>query len=93
MEIIRTGRGFKKGSFIDSYGIPCSIQESCAADDARIWLGTEPKTMTVFEDSMGKYIEMTIPKNFMIDTRMHLNREQVAELIPILQKFVDTGEI
>jgi hypothetical protein len=25
--------------------------------------------------------------------RMHLSREQVAELLPYLQKFVDTGEI
>jgi len=26
-------------------------------------------------------------------TRMHLNKEQVAELIPYLQRFVDTGEL
>ena len=25
--------------------------------------------------------------------RMHLSREQVAELIPVLQYFVDTGEL
>jgi hypothetical protein len=29
----------------------------------------------------------------MVDSRMHLSREQVAELLPILQKFVDTGEL
>jgi hypothetical protein len=28
-----------------------------------------------------------------VDSRMHLNRKQVAELLPILQKFVETGEL
>ena len=27
------------------------------------------------------------------DNRMHLNKEQVIELIPILKKFADTGEL
>lgn len=84
-------RGLIKLVFEDTYEIPCSIQESSAADDSRIWLGTQPQTMTVFEDSLGKYVKMTIPKNFQIDTRMHLNQAQAAELITVLQKFVDTG--
>ena len=28
-----------------------------------------------------------------VDGRMHLSRDQVAELLPILQKFVETGEL
>ena len=28
-----------------------------------------------------------------VSSRMHLNREQVAKLLPILQKFVETGEL
>lgn len=28
-----------------------------------------------------------------ICTRMHLNREQVAELLPLLQRFVETGDL
>jgi hypothetical protein len=34
-----------------------------------------------------------IPKEVLLSTRMHLNREQVKEIIPILQKFVDTGDL
>jgi len=50
--------------------------------------------LTVFEnEDMGKYIETVLPKTWMVDSRMHLSREQVAELLPILQKFVDTGEL
>ena len=44
-------------------------------------------------NSMGKYIETTIPKNWMINSRMHLSREQVAELLPHLQRFVESGEL
>lgn len=32
-------------------------------------------------------------QDIVANNRMHLNREQVAQLLPILQKFVDTGEI
>lgn len=34
-----------------------------------------------------------IGEDVLIKTSMHLNREQVAELLPYLQKFVKTGEI
>ena len=40
-----------------------------------------------------RYIKTTVPKNWMINSRMHLTRDQVAELLPHLQKFVETGEL
>ncbi len=62
--------------------------------DDNIWLGIDKPKLTVFEDeNMGKYIETVIPKTWMVDSRMHLSRKQVAELLPILQKFVETGEL
>ena len=39
------------------------------------------------------WIPYPIPEEVLLCTRMHLSREQVAELMPVLQKFVDTGEI
>lgn len=39
------------------------------------------------------WVKYPIPDCVSINTRMHLNREQVKELLPILQKFVDTGDI
>jgi len=39
------------------------------------------------------WVDYAIPEDVFLTTRMHLTREQVKMLIPILQKFVDTGEI
>lgn len=50
--------------------------------------------MTIFEnESKGRYIETEMPKTFDVNARMHLTQEQVKELLPILQKFAETGEL
>jgi hypothetical protein len=91
MNLKKNQRGFENGKFVDSYNNQCSIQKSSAMDDF-IWLGIDNPKLTVFKDeSMGQYLETTLPKTWMVDSRMHLSREQVAELLPILQKFVETG--
>lgn len=94
MNLERNQRGFEYGKFKDSYNNECSIQKSSSAMDDFIWLGIDKPKLTVFEDeNMGKYIKTILPKNWIVDSRMHLSREQVAKLLPILQKFVDTGEL
>ena len=94
MDIEATERGFKVGKFRDSYNNDCSIQKSSSAMDDYIWLGIDKPKLTVFEDeNMGKYINTVLPKNWMVDSRMHLSRKQVAELLPALQKFVETGDL
>ena len=90
----KTSRGFSYHEFNDLYGTKCSLQKSSLATDDAIWFGCDDTKLTVFEDeNMGKYITTKLPKNWMVDSRMHLNREQVKELLPILQKFVETGEL
>jgi hypothetical protein len=74
-----SGRGFMYGEFKDRYGESCSIQESSLATEAAIWFGPNANT----KPHMG----MTAAP------RMHLTQEQVAELLPILQHFVDTGRL
>jgi hypothetical protein len=92
--IEHTERGFAKGKFTDLYGEKCSIQKSSLASDDAIWLGIDDPKLTVFENaSKGKYIETIMPENFSVSARMHLNREQVKALLPLLQKFVKTGEL
>jgi hypothetical protein len=97
-------RGFPGLSFKDTYDKKCSIQMSSLATEARIWFGVddpEPKIMAsdaikVGIDTKGQkagWVNIELPEEILIHTRMHLNRAQVAELLPILQKFVDTGEI
>lgn len=96
-------RGFPTGEFLDRYDNVCSIQKSSLAGEDCIWLGVdlvEPKIMAIHADKYGiktdqpnGWVEYPIPKDVSINTRMHLNREQVAALLPILQRFVETGEI
>ncbi len=61
-------RGFGYYKFKDQYGRECSLNESSAARQKCIWLGTK-------------------------DEAMHLNQKDVAELIPLLQHFVETGHL
>src|SRR4051812_32635371 len=72
-----TERGLRITEFVDLYGAVCHLQESSLATDEAVWLG-------VFKDLKGDEVRRG---------RMHLNREQVAALIPLLQLFVDTGRI
>jgi len=100
----KTQRGFKKGEFIDRYGAKCSIQKSSLATEDTIWLGVDdadPKIMQSDANKLGLHrfdnpIGWTpyyIPEEVSLSTRMHLTKKQVKALLPILQKFVETGEI
>ena len=92
-----TNRGFKLIEFDDLYETRCNIQESSLATDKAIWLGVEsaePKIMASKTKEGGTgWVDYPIPEDVKLTTRMHLTREQVNNLLPILQKFVDTGEI
>lgn len=71
----RTDRGFAYIEFKDINGYDCSIQESSLATDNAIWLGCD----------QGIHVDGECC------ARMHLNREKVAKLIPVLQYFVKHG--
>jgi len=53
---------------------------------------TTANTNPVILDARG-WVPYPIPSEVSLHTRMHLNREQVAALLPTLQRFVETGEI
>jgi len=99
----KTLRGFALGEFVDLYGIKCSIQKSSLATDDAIWFGVsdpEPRVMASQAVSLGVetaertgWVPYQIPREVLLSTRMHLNREQVSELLPVLQHFADTGEL
>ncbi len=72
----KTQRGFCRADFTDLYGSECSIQESSLATQAAIWLGVD-KPSPQYEETGA--------------VRMHLSQEQVAQLLPMLQKFAETG--
>ena len=103
----KTQRGFRKGVFVDRYGVACSIQKSSLATEDAIWLGVEdanPQIMCSDAIRMGLqqrtgteadngWTKYQIPKEVVFDTRMHLTRKDVKTLLPVLQKFVETGKI
>lgn len=100
----KTQRGFGTGTFTDRYGKQCSIQKSSLASEHCIWLGiddAEPKIMVSDAVKLGisndpnpvGWMSFFIPEEVSLNTRMHLTQEQVKELLPVLQRFVETGEI
>ncbi len=103
MKIEPNERGFLFGNFLDLYGSKCSIQESSLATDDCIWLGIDDPDPKIMASKVGQinpetgevsgWVKFHIPEDVLIHTRMHLNREQVAALIPTLQYFVDNGRL
>lgn len=103
MKFENTPRGFAIAKFSDLYGAGCSIQKSSVATDDAIWIGivdAEPQIMATQAAQLGVKTEETtgwvpypVPCQVSLTTRMHLNREQVDALIPVLQRFVDTGDL
>jgi hypothetical protein len=100
-------RGFKTGKFIDRYGYECSIQKSSLATEDCIWLGIDdvkPQIMSgdairmglrkrTYDENDNGWVKFEIPKEVLLSTRMHLTRKQVKALLPILQHFVETGNL
>jgi hypothetical protein len=86
MELKRTQRGFLHADFTDLYGESCSIQDSSLATTDAIWLGVDHVNAREMSSVVGIDPER-------IPARMHLSRDQVAALIPVLQRFVETGSI
>jgi len=102
MEVKQTSRGFYYYEFTAADGEKCNIQKSSSAMDDYIWFGYEKiglKGFIPFGDPAWRDVtEQQIKEKFgfeniIANNRMHLSREQVKNLLPILQKFVDTGEI
>ena len=93
----KTIRGFDVIEFEDRYGETCSLQKSSLATEDAIWLGiSDPKLRIranrVIEGAT-EWATYPVPDDVVITSRMHLTRDQVRELIPLLQNFVDTGDI
>ena len=109
IKLSTTQRGFAFGEFTDLYGAKCSIQKSSLATDDAIWLGVDDADLKIMardavaigrEDLLGEgperlngWVSYPVPEQVLATTRMHLNREQVASLLPLLQYFVEHGEL
>lgn len=92
-----TSRGFPFYEFLDRLGEECSVQKASLATDDCIWIGIDhpkPKILaSKLHNELTGWIDYPIPDDVKIYGRMQLTREQVAQLLPILEKFVETGDI
>lgn len=90
-----TQRGFEIIEFKDSKGVECSIQQSSSATEEAIWFGCNDADPQYFvplgNPSWRKLEKPSEARDWVFNTRMHLTREQVAELLPILKHFSETG--
>lgn len=94
MKKSKTSRGFGLIEFRDRNNIECSVQKSSIATENCIWLGcddADPRYFDPYSDCTWKKLE--VPNDTVFNTRMHLNQKQVKKLLPILQKFIETGQI
>ena len=97
----KTQRGFEITEFEDTYGAKCSLQMSSSAMEEKIWFGVndaDPKIMVSKAKEHGLepqgengWMTYPVPEDVLLNTRMHLNREQVSELLPYLKRFAETG--
>lgn len=87
-----TQRGFNLIRFKDAQGADCSLQKSSSAQESKIWLGTDDADPKVLVKHEG-WCSVQMPSDVLYNTRMHLTREQVADLLPYLTNFVETGEL
>ena len=92
-----TSRGFGLIEFTDLYDAKCNIQKSSLATCDAIWLGVkeaEPKILASKVQAGGTgWVKYDIPEDVLLTTRMHLTRGQIKTLLPILKRFIKTGEI
>lgn len=97
MEKTITERGFGLIRFQDLYGETCNIQKSSLADEDAIWIGVEnanPRFLAKeVRDDLTGWVKYPVPESVLMSTRMHINKEQAKEIMAILQKFVDTGDL
>ena len=79
MKIERTERGLPCAEFVDKNGSLCSIQDSSLAPFAG-----EDWAIRLGSERDYRGVEAI---------RMHLTQSQVRDLLPLLQRFADTGSI
>lgn len=99
MRLTKTNRGFSIAKFADRNGVECSIQKSSIATEDCIWLGCNEIGLERFEPGLG-WVDVPLRDDGFpggvthnANTRMHLSRKQVKALLPLLERFVATGEL
>jgi hypothetical protein len=56
-------------------------------------MASEAASVGVQTEERTGWVAYPIPEAVQLHTRMHLTRSQVKKLLPVLQQFVETGDI
>lgn len=92
MTFSTTSRGFARIDFTDRYGVACSLQQSSLATEDAIWLGCNEPDPRRLVPGQG-WQPVVLSEGVQCDTRMHLTRDMVAQLVVVLQQWlVATGD-
>lgn len=98
MESKTTSRGFHIYRFADGNGCQCSLQESSVArfqledgavTDGFIWLGVDKDS----DGNPARQATMSDGSMVPMGARMHLSQSQVRDLLPLLEYFVEHGDL
>lgn len=103
IKVIEGNGIFPHARFDDFYNNSCSIQLSSLVREECIWLGVDdakPMILAKYAKSHGidtdqntGWVKYPISSDVKFTTRMHLTREQVKDLLPLLENFAKTGEL
>jgi hypothetical protein len=98
MKMGTTSRGFARMEFTDRNGVTCSLQQSSLAFEACVWFGCNDIGLKRFTPGGPGWEDIALADDprgvcHIANTRMHLSRDQVAALLPHLQRFAETGEL
>lgn len=98
-----THRGFGLYNFKDLYDSECSIQKSSLATQDTIWLGINDANPKILHGDATKlgikhnkdsgWVDYHVPEEVLMNTRVHLTREQAKVLGEMLILFAATGEL
>lgn len=88
MNFSTTQRGFARIDFTDRNGVACSLQQSSLATEDAIWLGCNEPDPRRLVPGQG-WQPVRLPDGTTCNTRMHLTRDHVAQLITVLRQWLD----
>ena len=54
---------------------------------------SDARRLGITESMANGWMPYVIPREVQVSTRMHLSREDVKKLLPLLQKFAETGSL
>ena len=74
-------------------GVDDPKPEIMSRDAVLLGVYTEAEVKAAHDGEIVGWMPYRIPEEVSLWTRMHLTRQMAADLIPLLQKFVETGSV